>query len=1242
MEKQGCRVDYVSNGDDCLQSVQKKKYSVLLLSENLSRKDTPSIVRWIRKKEKSDGCRSKAQILILVQRILSVDYHVYNDAEVDGFLPKPLEGSRLIPVIQKSILEHQESMVMASKIEENPIPIKSEDTAAAKSIPAKGMKPKHPCPEIPLSIERPENSGCSGLMKTPAKKLKTKIKALDPAPTLHKEKAKKEDPISFDCVFHYDEKTSFPYAILSNNSNSPFTGSPQQHHPPWCNMIVCHDVFDNLERLKVFVLPMVTRYPGMKVLLWNYPGQAFTTFTDEAILNNKFHAECLTRLLKHVKGNGREKFNLDEPFFLLGHGSGAAIATYYSAVQRLTTLKGLVLVNGLSHVDSHYASVFHDCRNVFECSPESRPDLPIYFYARFLFSPGYLSKTSSSLALNIYTAVHNPITLRGRKRLCQGVLNHVDTRPLLKDIASPIISIHGENATLVRAVHASEYMKGRTSCPTIAQALRGGNRTAVVLMKGGHELFQERKEQVALLLEQIVTGYHNKNRLPQENPDENSFVALAAVSQIVSEQRNCEEFRQKGKEFEDKFLNQVIEEGREDRLRSSWNVYQEQITNHQKATNQMKSQCREKEFKNENPTKLARDRTDFDPNEYPEVKEYMAWRIRRHKKRLAAFDRSARIIQGALRVFMAKTMISRLKRQIAATRIQSYIRGILGRNVFKDKKKEMWAAMLVQRAIRGHKGRNISYNKRMERKAQISVARMMRGLISRRRFCAILKKREFGATKFQSTWRMHMAVNLLKYHRRRRSSSIVIQRIFRGRLGRRKADLERDKYIFSRSQNSGIELARQIVIEHKLHATKLQSEISLLDEEINKTRNQIEFTETEIKNFERNVSELEGKSHQLSKRERENFVVLKGSELNQFREEKRRMDKEFSETLSKIVQRKKSLEEQQVMHEDKMKIRLEKRGQFKKLEAKLVVLLEAQDSKLEFIRKKQEKNAVNSSTSLPRRDKHVRSLNGIVSPSRNSFPHDVESASSPGFIEPSRHEICGETERFKEQVANFYGSAEQMLQFNLVGSVLNSMAQRQFLNAVRGFQGVVPSPAIGANNYLPTQTGQHVTIPTSRDTTHIKVDSWSINDVSKWLKEIGLEQYQSSFKEGAVDGSFLYELTDDDLRSTLGVEHKLHRKKILSAIKSLMNDSESQRRQQTNAIQSASEIHEMIGGKIVLSSSSNSKEGFTGADSEKYPARVREVVNCEDSATKSKSVLDIITPSIAEKVCKLLYERLYG
>ncbi len=35
----------------------------------------------------------------------------------------------------------------------------------------------------------------------------------------------------------------------------------------------------------------------MQVLLWNYPGQAFTTFRKDATLNNEYLANCLDALL---------------------------------------------------------------------------------------------------------------------------------------------------------------------------------------------------------------------------------------------------------------------------------------------------------------------------------------------------------------------------------------------------------------------------------------------------------------------------------------------------------------------------------------------------------------------------------------------------------------------------------------------------------------------------------------------------------------------------------------------------------------------------------------------------------------------------------------------------------------------------------------------------------------------------------------------------------------------------------
>lgn len=48
-----------------------------------------------------------------------------------------------------------------------------------------------------------------------------------------------------------------------------------------------------------------------------------------------------------------------------------------------------------------------------------------------------------------------------------------------------------------------------------------------------------------------------------------------------------------------------------------------------------------------------------------------------------------------------------------------------------------------------------------------------------------------------------------------------------------------------------------------------------------------------------------------------------------------------------------------------------------------------------------------------------------------------------------------------------------------------------------------------------------------------------------------MTQYQEAFIAAAVDGAFLYDLNDDDLKSSLGVEHRLHRKKILNSIERL-------------------------------------------------------------------------------------------
>ena len=57
-------------------------------------------------------------------------------------------------------------------------------------------------------------------------------------------------------------------------------------------------------------------------------------------------------------------------------------------------------------------------------------------------------------------------------------------------------------------------------------------------------------------------------------------------------------------------------------------------------------------------------------------------------------------------------------------------------------------------------------------------------------------------------------------------------------------------------------------------------------------------------------------------------------------------------------------------------------------------------------------------------------------------------------------------------------------------------------------------------------------------------------DVSAWLKNLGLGQYEAAFRDNAIDGDLLPSLTAEDLRD-LGVTIVGHRRKLLDAMAAL-------------------------------------------------------------------------------------------
>ena len=61
-------------------------------------------------------------------------------------------------------------------------------------------------------------------------------------------------------------------------------------------------------------------------------------------------------------------------------------------------------------------------------------------------------------------------------------------------------------------------------------------------------------------------------------------------------------------------------------------------------------------------------------------------------------------------------------------------------------------------------------------------------------------------------------------------------------------------------------------------------------------------------------------------------------------------------------------------------------------------------------------------------------------------------------------------------------------------------------------------------------------------------------DIAAWLHSLGLQQYEAAFRDNAIDGAVLPELTADDLKD-LGVTLVGHRRRLLAAIALLRSEA---------------------------------------------------------------------------------------
>lgn len=268
-----------------------------------------------------------------------------------------------------------------------------------------------------------------------------------------------------------DGLTVLPYEVLGNPSLQLLSFS----------FVVVHDMFDTLDSTKIFFQKVVDRHPGCQVLVYNYSGQAGTVFLGHTSgISSMTHAKHLDELLQHINLSG-EMLVSTCPFLLVGIGYGFNICTNLSAIAGHSdlfcqTLKGLVSINGFAQVDAQYAAILHAALGAFGKFPNDRPDLPISYLSRFLFSDTYLARVHPQLALNIYTAVANPITLHGRKALVRGALQSPACIGAISSLPLPIFALQSTENIFVLPSNVESLLHGRSVHHLWSHEIQPGTR----------------------------------------------------------------------------------------------------------------------------------------------------------------------------------------------------------------------------------------------------------------------------------------------------------------------------------------------------------------------------------------------------------------------------------------------------------------------------------------------------------------------------------------------------------------------------------------------------------------------------------------------------------------------------------------------------------------------------------------------------------------------------------------------
>ena len=554
-------------------------------------------------------------------------------------------------------------------------------------------------------------------------------------------------------------------------------------------------------------------------------------------------------------------------------------------------------------------------------------------------------------------------------------------------------------------------------------------------------------------------------------------------------------------------------------------------------------------------------------------------------------------IQGAMRgclgrMFVKKILEAQMRELVlgaSATNIQKAYRGMVGRHRVREIRRNL-ASRFIQRVFRGHLGRMAAERERARLEA--------------------LRRRAEAATLIQATWQMKVAREEYRMMRIHIVAATELQRTYRGHLGRKKAQRRRD-WENAEPGPERLRLGLRLIEESKVAFERQQEEIDALHRAQEKAEARVSHIHAELKESEKELSVLERELQEIDQIERDLHELTHEREILQIgitgaagvaasgeaptdddgappvvgggrgagaaggaearqmqaesyaleiaihrkraeRERKRQeLESEFAAVFQEVSRKKHALERLEVSIADMESTRMRKDREFARLQRNLMELLQEQKYELDALREKGIELETATATSA--------------------------AAATATAMRAKEHE---------RRSASMFQQTEELMKFQFMSMSLSYFSSLNMLQKLRDMNADTTTAAVASSADAAAAAAAAASAANIPNIKHMKLGAedvmdatlkkkqaeldaarqaedeakkskaepfpketrlWSVTDVMRWLDTLALGQYKQAFKEASVDGEFLLELREEDLMQVLGMEHKLHVRKVILA-----------------------------------------------------------------------------------------------